>query len=78
MTFITNQRGIIYQKDLGEETDRLVEEARIAQQQAIEIARQEPRGDPIPHDPGAAETGSPRFVAAGIYRPHEPWYAAAQ
>ena len=21
-----------------------------------------------------AETGSPRFVAAGIYRPHEPWY----
>ena len=22
----------------------------------------------------AAETGSPRFVAAGIYRPHEPWY----
>jgi arylsulfatase A-like enzyme len=22
----------------------------------------------------AAETGSPRFVAAGIYRPHLPWY----
>jgi arylsulfatase A-like enzyme len=21
-----------------------------------------------------AETGAPRFVAAGIYRPHEPWY----
>jgi arylsulfatase A-like enzyme len=24
----------------------------------------------------AAETGSPRFVAAGIYRPHEPWYVS--
>ena len=22
----------------------------------------------------AAETGAPRFIAAGIYRPHEPWY----
>jgi arylsulfatase A-like enzyme len=21
-----------------------------------------------------AETGAPRFIAAGIYRPHEPWY----
>jgi arylsulfatase A-like enzyme len=26
----------------------------------------------------AAETGSPRFVAAGIYRPHLPWYVPKQ
>jgi len=26
----------------------------------------------------AAETGSPRFVAAGLYRPHLPWYVPQQ